>query len=112
MDISISSKSIDSNPDKLYDFYKHITTLNTGSILIIMTFLQKFFDSTDSNILFCALGSLVISLVCATYAMNLIATGFSEKGGWKMVFNIIHLISWITFLIGILLLVYLAYKIT
>ena len=34
---------------QLYDSFKHITTIDTGSIVILATFFSKSFDNTSSN---------------------------------------------------------------
>jgi hypothetical protein len=52
---------------RVYDFFKHLTTLNTAAILLALTLIEKFLHEYDGELLtqtFCAFGvSLVLSLV-------------------------------------------------
>ena len=99
--MTISSKDTGNEADKLpYDYFKHLTTLNTGSILIIITFLQSSVNSTDSNLLSVSLIAFIISLTSSTYLMYVIAMT-SEKKLWQFPFKIVIIISWFTFLFGI-----------
>lgn len=54
---------------QLYDFFKHLTTINTGSILLMIAMLEKLFKSPEWKWLIgasftCFLLSLCASLFC------------------------------------------------
>lgn len=94
-----------------YDTAKHITTLNTGSILILVTFLEKLFANPFWKALVAiALASFVLSTICSLLLMILISwtIGFtyltkSHKGKMRDV-NLTFKFSMaalILFLIGI-----------
>jgi hypothetical protein len=50
------------------DYLKHLTTLNTGSILIVATFLEKLFEQPKWNVLVgVSLVSFIVSIIgCIT----------------------------------------------
>lgn len=111
MTISYSNEEIDSEANKLsYDFFKHLTTLNTGSILIIITFLQGFLNTPESKLIesklliFC-LGGFTISLISSVQVMYAITNPTKNKK-LNFITSITHLISWFSFLFGILMLIF------
>jgi hypothetical protein len=54
----------------VYDSMKHLTTLNTGSILLLVTFLEKLFSNPRWNALIAvSLISFVASIVCSVSSM-------------------------------------------
>jgi hypothetical protein len=54
----------------LYDAFKHLTTLSTGSILLLATFLEKFFAEPEWRPLFAvALTGFIVSTVSAFVTM-------------------------------------------
>lgn len=46
---TIAEKASEEGSKLYYDFFKHITTLSTGSILILVTFLERIFVSPKSK---------------------------------------------------------------
>lgn len=53
-----------------YDYFKHFTTLNTASILIIVAFIEKIFNYPDYIIIaFISIASLAISLIGSLWVM-------------------------------------------
>lgn len=62
-----------------YDIYKHLTTLSTGSILLLITFLEKLFAKpTWKWLVFVALCSLFVSILLSFIVMNLMASQVRE----------------------------------
>lgn len=61
----------DQEGEKLfYDSMKHLTTLNTGSILLLVTFLEKLFGNPRWKALIAvSLISFVASIVCSVSSM-------------------------------------------
>lgn len=54
----------------LYDAFKHLTTLSTGSILLLATFLEKFFKNPEWPALIAvALVGFIVSIVSAFITM-------------------------------------------
>lgn len=54
----------------LFDFFKHMTTLATGSLLLIFAILEKFAPHpTDVAALKVAIGGLLIVILCSTITM-------------------------------------------
>jgi hypothetical protein len=64
----------------VFDFLKHLTTLSSGSILLILTLAEKFFkDSAFSPALFQSLGAFAVSILAALVSMAVIS--FSAGNG-------------------------------
>ena len=62
-----------------YDYFKHFTTLNTASILIIVAFIEKIFNYPDYiMIAFISIASLAISLIGSG---SIPKTVMENKGG-------------------------------
>lgn len=61
----------DQEGEKLfYDSMKHLTTLNTGSILLLVTFLEKLFSNPQwKTLIAVSLICFVISIVCSVSSM-------------------------------------------
>jgi len=54
-----------------FEFYKHITTVNTASILIILTLLEKLkFKQVHIAFLLVMFGAFVISIIASLMGMN------------------------------------------
>jgi hypothetical protein len=65
-----------------YDYTKHLTTLSTGSIVLIVTFAEKFAKEANWRRLLplslcCLLGSLLSALACMFFTVGI--RGASEK---------------------------------
>jgi hypothetical protein len=64
-----------------YDASKHLTTLNTGSILILVTFLEKLFIKPSwKGLVAVALGLFVLSIITSLLAMISIASIIRDRG--------------------------------
>ena len=64
----------------LFDFLKHLTTLSSGSILVLITLAEKFFtNSPFRNVLFIALAAFGWSILFALFSMIIIS--FNVGGG-------------------------------
>lgn len=62
-----------------YDIYKHLTTLSTGSILLLITFLDKLFaQPVWKGLVVVALCSLFASILLSFVVMNLMASQVRE----------------------------------
>ena len=85
----------------LYDFFKHLTTLNTGSILIIITFWQNLLDSFGSKVLVLSLFGFTSSLICSVYSMYTIAIPIKHQ---EFIDVFTRFLSWFWFLVGVSLL--------
>jgi hypothetical protein len=95
-----------------YDFAKHLTTINTGAIVLISTFLEKQFKGSENNYLVAvSLISLVISLMACLCLMFCCANLIAREGTSKDANQILKasFVSWcatiLFFLIGIITLV-------
>ncbi len=97
--------------EKLYfDSMKHLTTLNTASILLLVTFLEKLFRQPRWKALIAVtLGSLAVSILCSVSSMLQSANYVKNSGrlgGLEIkVQGLIYYASLAAFLIGILSLV-------
>lgn len=66
-----SLKALEESLKLRYDTYKHLTTLNAGSILLITTFLEKLFVGPKwKGLVGAALGLFVISIILCFRLMN------------------------------------------
>ena len=66
-----------------YDTFKHLTTLNTGSILILVTFLEKLFTKPVwKELVAVAFGFFVLSIIISLLAMISIASSIRDMGGF------------------------------
>jgi hypothetical protein len=89
--------------DRIYDFFKHFTTLNTAAILLALTLLEKFVEPTDTfrlNDMFCSFGaSLLASITMLVSYTFFWGSGFGQKMGYFS--GLISLIAIILFLRGV-----------
>ena len=98
-----------------HDTYKHLTTLSTGAILLLATFLEKFFQQPEWKFLIgIAFVSLIISTVASVAAMFLIShdvsSGENSLLGGLVVSSITILLSCGGFLLGLITFVMFALK--
>ena len=111
-DIAKNSKE----SEKLYfDSMKHLTTLNTASILLLVTFLEKLFQQPRWKALVAVtLGSLAFSTVCSVSSMlqsaNHIRCSGQVASLEMKIKNFVYYSSLIAFLIGILSLVLFGFR--
>jgi len=97
-----------------YDTYKHLTTLSTGSVLLLVTFLEKLFTKPLwKGLVVASFCLFVLAVLASLVVMNAIA-GFireieiEKKDEWRgQVFVSIALIS---FLLGIVCLIIFAVR--
>ncbi len=111
---SINQKANEESWKLRYDTYKHLTTLSTGSILLLVTFLEKLFvRPTWKGLVIIAFCLFIVTVLASLVVMN-ITVGFireieiekrDEKQGG--VFVAIALSS---FLLGIISLIVFAVK--
>ena len=77
-EITIEERAREDGWKLLFDYFKHLTTLSTGSILILVTLLEKLFTNPRWKWLaVVALGSFVLSIFFAILAMH--GTAYSVK---------------------------------
>ena len=90
-----------------YDFYKYLSALNTGTILVIISFIQSSSVPSNSDLLFIPLILFIFSMLASIYVMYIISHVIHVKI-FVYISAIFQLISWIFFIAGIVLLVYFA----
>lgn len=111
-----NSEKADQEGEKLYfDSMKHLTTLNTGSILLLVTFLEKLFNNPRWRALIAvSLISFVISILCSVSSMFQSANHIKYSGKFRRletrIKNVVYYSSLITFLVGIVSLVMFALR--
>jgi len=100
----------------LHDTYKHLTTLSTGAILILVALMEKFFQQPKWRLLIgVTLVSLIVSTVTSVATMFFISsqvTTGEETGGLlaRLIVLLIVLLSCGGFLLGIIALVVFALR--
>jgi formate hydrogenlyase subunit 3/multisubunit Na+/H+ antiporter MnhD subunit len=110
------SEKADQEGEKLYyDSMKHLTTLNTGSVLLLVTFLEKLFSSPRWRALVAvSLVSFVISILCSVSSMFQSANHIKYSGKFRRletrIKNVAYYFSLVTFLVGIVSLVIFALR--
>jgi len=58
-----------------YDFFKHLTTLSTGTILLLVTLIEKLFITPEWKLLVpIALSSLLVTVISSLYNMVTISS--------------------------------------
>ena len=100
-----------------HDTSKHITTLSTGSILILIAFLEKMFPQPRlKGLIILALAFFVVSIVASVMAMACIASyvrdqesvgRFSEKTGFFLT-KVFYVSGFTGFVAGIATLIFFA----
>jgi len=89
-----------------YDLFKHITTLNTGTLLILITFLEKLFQNPSWKFLVSvSFVSFIISIIFSIVIMFFLAQGIADFGELEKIETKIarwsFIISIVFFIIGI-----------
>jgi Protein of unknown function (DUF751) len=86
-----------------FQFFQHLTTINTGSIILLATLLEKLFKSPKHKVLIkWCFGSFIMSLVFCLSGMWFVSAIIMTGGEFQRVGAAISwLISIIGFLIGI-----------
>jgi hypothetical protein len=109
--MSEEAKGSHAEADKLrYDFFKHLTTLSTGSILLSAALLEKLFTKPNGKILVLfALTAFVIcilgSLIGMFYKAYQLQVGSTLEVHDRSVASIATFIAMLSFLLGIIFLV-------
>ena len=116
---TVSQKAEEEGLKLHFDAVKHITTLCTGSILILVTFLEKLFVRPVWKLLVSiAFGLLVLSIVGSIYAMLYIASAvrditsvgsFDRKRGMNVIL-IFLVLGYVGFVAGIVCLILFAIR--
>jgi hypothetical protein len=97
---------------QFYDLFKHITTLDTGAIVILATFFSKSFDYTSKNwlVMLCvitiivSLIACVIGMVSVTLSMGLISSSQSNNKTINKFADLtltVFIISIVSFVVGV-----------
>ena len=85
----------------LYDLFKHLTTLCTGSILLFVAFLEKVFSQPKWKLFVgVAFGAFILSIIASLMLMLLIS-GFIRNLGKTEDFEEVHTILRVGFFIAI-----------
>ncbi|QDV16544.1 hypothetical protein Pan153_11740 [Gimesia panareensis] len=69
-------------PDRICNYFKHISTLSTGSILLIVTFQEKLKD--QKHVKWCIPLSIVLFLVCLWATFSLYSLLIFQKTDSKL----------------------------
>jgi hypothetical protein len=94
----------------MYDYLKHLTTLSTGSILLVATFLEKLFlQPRWKPLVGVALGGFMVSVIASVVQYTvMLYWGFpvfrsrDTNSDWMGCFSLASLFfSWAGFLVGI-----------
>ena len=102
-----------------FESMKHLTTLSTGAIVLMVTFLEKLFSSNRewTALIGAALISFVLSIVTSASALvqinNLLTSVFTLHADmhWRDKFRMwTNVVAFTSFVIGIILLVIFAFK--
>jgi|SRR5215213_3792250 len=81
IEYTVEQKSREEGLKLYYDFYKHLTTLCTGSILILVTFLEKIFANPKwKALVIAAFGFFVLSIIACVLEMVSIASDVQKMG--------------------------------
>ncbi|MFN2393643.1 MAG: hypothetical protein ABR566_16970, partial [Pyrinomonadaceae bacterium] len=65
----------------IYDLFKHITTLATGILLILITFLEKLFQNPSvKSLVSISFVCFIISIISALVTMAILAQGVADLG--------------------------------
>jgi hypothetical protein len=101
----------------LHDTFKHLTTLSTGSILLLATFLKDLFTSPEWPWL---VATSIVLFLLSTIASVIVMTAFGDvvysKGESLSVPGLDRVaapcvpLSWVTFLLGVVALVVFSLK--
>ena len=89
----------------LYDLFKHITTLSTGTIIVLATFLEKLFPNPIwMPLVIVTFVGLIVSLVSALCAMPYMALHVRETISRQMGLRVLKIvvICYLGFLVAIL----------
>lgn len=100
-------EKVDQEGEKLiFDSMKHLTTLNTGSILLLVTFLEKLFSNPRwKPLIAVSLICFVLSIVCSVSSMLQSANHVKHSGRFPRletgVKSTIYYSALFTFVVGL-----------
>jgi len=96
-------KAFEKGADYFYHTMKHLTTLSTGAIIILATFLEKvFMNPTWKCLIAITLVSFLISILFAVFSMMYVSDVISKINKKIMIcLCITYSISGISFIVGI-----------
>jgi hypothetical protein len=95
---SMSERQPDEQLKLAYDLFKHLTTLNTGSVLLLLTFFERFSKEPEWRFLIgTSLFLFLVSLVSSLLAMYLLMGVSHDEDG----FQIAHAIGWRVYLTAV-----------
>jgi len=99
-------KKIAEEAKVVHDYYKHLTTLSSGSILIVVTFLEKLTSSPEWQFLvgLSIIAFMVTIVSCVFVSVYTIETmHYKDEGSWFAVFTGLAVIAaWVGFLVGMI----------
>lgn len=105
----MSSVKYDAESAKMYfEYLRHITTLSTGSIILIATFLEKLFKYPRwKPLVIVSLGGFMVSVLSSvvqyTVMLMTLRKNQVESTKWEILLGLVSLgFTWIGFLIGII----------
>ena len=78
---TVEQKSHEEGLKLHYDFYKHLTTLCTGSILILVTFLEKVFENPKWKALVIAAFAFFVLCIIACVLQMVSVASYVQKMG-------------------------------
>lgn len=95
---TVSHKAREESAKLWYDAFKHLTTISTGSILILVAFMEKLFMHPKwKAMVIVSFLSFVVSIVASVLNMTLLAdqiaeletppSALSNAEGWALVFG-------------------------
>jgi hypothetical protein len=110
---SVQEKANEEGNKLFYDTFKHLTTLSTGSILILVALLEKLFTNPRWKFLvIIALVSFIVSIITSILSMFFVAGAITDVAlsTEKRAEDIVAFVSTIAFLLGIISFVVFAIK--
>ncbi len=99
----------------IYDVFKHITTLSTGAILILVAFLEKFFKTPEwKGLIAASFIGFILATISSVIAMIMIGSSVLKSGkaggAETKIGGLSILLSIGSFMAGIIILVIFALK--
>jgi hypothetical protein len=112
--LTVRDNALQEGSKLYYDTFKHLTTLSTGSILLLATFLTDVFDAPEwTNLIGWVFASFILSIVSSVIVMTSLSyVVISEKlpAGAAILFGLNFLTAALGFLSGVILLSLFALK--
>jgi hypothetical protein len=106
MTYSEDEKKLAEESKLAHDYFKHLTTLSTGSILLIATFLDKLFAQPEWKFFVgIAIVAFLISIICSIIIQAIILETMYDRPtvGMLKILGMLAIIgSWSGFLIGVM----------